>query len=267
MKVYLTGFLLVSFLMTSLVFAQTASEVENVGLLPTNPFYFLKNWKHGIQRFFTFNPISKAELELRITNQKAVELKKVREIMPDNEQGITKALQNYQKSHDRLRLKLEALTETSQNPNVDRLLDKLADRIVRHEKLFDEIFQKAKHDTIKAVIRNVRARIEETVGAAAEKAEPAKFASKLEKARIVLEEAILVPEPPASVPELPALDDESEPVRTYDKLDCDVYRRGLIEMSEAFRAGEITKYQFDVTHARIRRTLSACKSGKIKITE
>jgi len=252
MKVYLTGFLLVSFLMVSLVFAQTAFEVENVGLLPTNPFYFLKNWKHGIQRFFTFNPISKAELELRITNQKAAELKMVREIMPDNEQGITKALQNYQK-------KLEALTETSQNPNVDRLLDKLADRIVEHEKLFDEIVQKTKHDTIKAAIRNVRARIEETVGTAAGKAEPAEFASKLEKARVVLEEAILVPE-------LPALDDESEPTRTYEKLDCDVYRRELIKMNEAFRAGEITRNQFDVTHARIRTTLSACKSGKIKIT-
>src|SRR3989344_2096576 len=54
----------------------TASDlgVDTVGPLPTSPFYFLKEWKRGITRLFSFDSLAKAQLELDITNQIAAEV-------------------------------------------------------------------------------------------------------------------------------------------------------------------------------------------------
>ncbi len=48
--------------------------ITNVGTLPTSQWYFLKEWKRGITRAFTFGTIANAELELKITNIKAAEI-------------------------------------------------------------------------------------------------------------------------------------------------------------------------------------------------
>lgn len=64
-------------------------------LLPTSRWYFLKEWWRWIQRVFTFNKIAKAELELKITNEKTAELLKVQETKPDDANAFIKALANY----------------------------------------------------------------------------------------------------------------------------------------------------------------------------
>lgn len=130
---HLALYFLMSFLAVGLVFAQADVPVTETvtledlgvsepGILPTNPFYFIKEWGRGVRSFFTFNRIAKAELELRIANEKAAELKKVQETRPDDIRGLDKAMLNYQKSQVRLRIKFEAIKGTSQNPNVDQLL-------------------------------------------------------------------------------------------------------------------------------------------------
>lgn len=116
--------------------------VENPGMLPTSPFYFLKEWSRGINKFFTFNPVKKAELELDEINQRAAEIKKMEEITPQNIEAINKASSNYQKNAEQLKNRLEALKETSQNPNIDKLLDKLIDRSLKHQELFDGLEKK-----------------------------------------------------------------------------------------------------------------------------
>jgi flagellin-specific chaperone FliS len=121
--------------------ARLLNQEGGPSLLPTNPFYFLKEWGRRIRMFFTFNPIAKAEFELKIVNEKAVELVAVAEKEPQNEKAIQKALANYQKSRERLSQRLESLKETSQNPNVDRLLDKVVEQEVRHIEVFDDLPQ------------------------------------------------------------------------------------------------------------------------------
>ena len=158
--------------------------VEDPGLLPTNPFYFLKEWRRSIRSLFAFNLVSKAELELLAVNQKAAELKQVQQNLPDDERGVNRALENYQESQERLKSRLETLKETSQNPQIDKLLDQIADRAVKHEKLFDELEQKVSYDSAKSIIQNIRARISESAAAAAEKDEAVKFVSRLEKALV-----------------------------------------------------------------------------------
>lgn len=118
--------------------------VEDPGILPTSRFYFFKNWGRSIQRALTFNPVKKAELELDIANQQAAEIAKMKEVAPQRTDAIEKAAANYQANIDRLQNRLGALKETSQNPNVDKLMEKLADRSVKHQQLFDELKQKFK---------------------------------------------------------------------------------------------------------------------------
>lgn len=116
--------------------------VEDPGILPTSRVYFLKNWQRTIKRTFTFNPVKRAVLELDIANQQAAEIAEMKEVAPDRVDAIAKASQNYQDNVDRLKNRLEALKETSQNPNVDKLMESLADRSVKHQQLFDELKQK-----------------------------------------------------------------------------------------------------------------------------
>lgn len=117
-------------------------EVRDPGMLPTSPFYFLKNWSRVFKRVTTLDPTKKAELELEIVNQQAAEIKKVEEIAPDRVNSISKAINNYQNNVDRLKNRLEALKETSQNPNIDKLMEKLVDRSIKHQELFDSLKQK-----------------------------------------------------------------------------------------------------------------------------
>ncbi len=156
-------------------------------VLPTSPLYFFKELGRNLQRFVTFNSVSKAELELKFTNEKAAELKKISETQPDNTRAIQKAVENYQTTQEKLQKKLEGLSETSQSPKVDVLLDNLTNKVVKHEKLFDEIiFKFGKKEEISNAINNAKAGSENLMGEASQKDNPAKFASRLEK--VLLEE-------------------------------------------------------------------------------
>lgn len=130
--------------MATLSLAHEEGAPVNVGLLPTSKLYFLKEWGRGLQRLFTFNSIKKVELELKILDEKAVEAQEVEEAEPNNIEAIKKALTNYQSSHDRLEARLRALKETSRNPNADKLLSNLAERVAKHEELFAKLKEKVR---------------------------------------------------------------------------------------------------------------------------
>ncbi|MBI3335108.1 MAG: hypothetical protein HY001_01245 [Candidatus Portnoybacteria bacterium] len=103
-------------------------------LLPSSPFYFLKEWTRGIQKALSFNPIKKAGLEVRFADEKIAEAKKLAAVAPERIKAISKALENYRSSQTRLKAELASLKQTSQNPEVDKLIEKIADRAVRGHK-------------------------------------------------------------------------------------------------------------------------------------
>ncbi|MFH0755501.1 MAG: DUF333 domain-containing protein [bacterium] len=117
-------------------------NTKDVGMLPTSPFYFLKNWGRGINKFFTFDSVKKAGLELQEINERAAEIKKIEEIAPQNIKVINEASSNYQKSAGQLKNRLETLKQTSQNPNVDKILNNLVDSSIKHQKLFSDLEKK-----------------------------------------------------------------------------------------------------------------------------
>jgi len=156
--------------------------IPNPGLLPTNPFYFLKEFGRAVRRAVTFDSVKKAELELNITNEKVAELKQVEENQPQNTEAIQNAIQNYQDNQTRLIQKFENLTETSSNPNIEKLLQNFADKAVKHAKVFDELQNKFENQNqISGEINQVREMASNVVAAASAKDEPAKFAAKVER--------------------------------------------------------------------------------------
>ena len=116
--------------------------IQSPKILPTSPFYFLKNWGRSIRRIVTIDPVKKAELELDIANQQAAEIERMGEVAPDKIAAITKATEKYQANMDRLKNKIEALKEDGKNPNIDKLIEKLADRSTKHQQLFEELKSK-----------------------------------------------------------------------------------------------------------------------------
>ena len=156
--------------------------IENPGVLPSNPFYFLKEWRRGIKRFFTFDPVAKLELELKVVAEKAVEVLKVQEALPDDEESVMRAIENYRDAQERLKSRLKSLRDTSKNPNIDRLLDQLAERAIQHEALFDDLADKFNEQSeIQGALEEAKKKIEEVVGVAASKDDPEKFSNRLKK--------------------------------------------------------------------------------------
>lgn len=155
--------------------------VEKTGILPTNPFYFIKEWERGARLLFASDPVKKAELELKIVNEKAAELKQVDKNNPQDEEALQEAIDNYSKNVDRLRTRLEALKGTSENPKIDELLNKLTDKAVKHEQLFEEL--KVKHEALRDRLEQSQDKLDEAVLKMPEKLEnPDKFKERVKKA-------------------------------------------------------------------------------------
>lgn len=125
--------------------AQSASSmamdqsVENPGLLPTNPFYFLKSFVRNTQRAFTVSPVKRADLELDILSQKAGEMKKLEEVLDGSDENVKAAAAPYAESVDRLQSILQTIKDTGKNHAVDQLLSRLLEAGVNHMMIFDAL--------------------------------------------------------------------------------------------------------------------------------
>lgn len=134
---------------------EVVEEGNDTGILPTNPFYFLREWNRGLRRAFIFDPVKRAEFELRVTDEKAQELEKVSELDGEDGKGIDRATRNYEEAVVRLKTRLEKVGESSENPNVQKLLENLADRTAQHQELIARL--KARYEQFE----NLRLRLQQ----------------------------------------------------------------------------------------------------------
>ncbi len=151
---------------TTFLFAQESVDlgVQSTGLLPSNPFYFLKEWGRGFRKLLVPGAVRKAELELLVLNEKAAELQKLEEITGGNSEALAKAVQSYKEGLERLLENLKNVKETSANPSVDRLAENLISRSVRHFRLLEDLSAKlADGDELVDVIEGVLARLAEAL--------------------------------------------------------------------------------------------------------
>ena len=113
-------------------------DIEEPSLLPDSSFYFLKNWGRGIQSFFTFNKIKKAELKSKFANEKLIELKKLVELKK-KPKIINKAIDNYQDEMDEIKEASEKIKEKAEeNTDVEKFLNKF----IKHEFLHQNLLTK-----------------------------------------------------------------------------------------------------------------------------
>ncbi len=106
-------------------------------LLPSNPFYFTKESMRGLRRAFTFNYINKADLELRIADEKLSEIQKLIDLDIKDSNYLKNAITNYQNNLQVLETHLLSVKET--NPAIlNPLLDKLVDWYIRHALAFSQ---------------------------------------------------------------------------------------------------------------------------------
>ena len=148
--------------------------VQDVGTLPTSRWYFFKEWRREFTRFFAWSAVAKAELELKITNEKAAEIIKVEEASPSDAEAIEKALVNYAHAQERLKARLAfiKIRDTDQSPDDAKLLENVYEKTAKHSALLNELELKKKDfdwERPDSVVKNAKDKIQDTVSTAAEK--------------------------------------------------------------------------------------------------
>lgn len=134
----------------------------------------------------------KTELELKYADEKLVETAKVvdencGESSGCNVRALEKAFNNYLSSQERLKKRLESLSE--KNQNVSELISKTTEKVILHQALFDELLflAKTRYDSVKSSIRNIK-----RVGSSGDEFEQVikNFDEKLKKNKIDVIEGI-----------------------------------------------------------------------------
>lgn len=164
------------------IFVSQDFGVQNPGILPTSPFYFFKEFGRGIQGLLTRDTVKRAELESKISNEKAAELQEVQVKHPEKAGAIQKALQNYQNAQNALQARLEKVARNSNNPNVDALLAKIAERTITHEQLMVRLLDKEEiSQEMKDSVEKTKEKIHFIAEKASEKEDSSMFAERLQK--------------------------------------------------------------------------------------
>ncbi len=123
-----------SLAITNGVSAATAVS-KRPGILPTSPFYFLKEWRRGIIRsFVSKDALSEAVYELNVLDEKAAELRKVSELSPENDKAILEALESYKSSQSKLKETLKSIDKNAiKESKKERLVEEIMKRVSEHE--------------------------------------------------------------------------------------------------------------------------------------
>ncbi|MFA5072273.1 MAG: DUF5667 domain-containing protein, partial [Candidatus Pacearchaeota archaeon] len=124
------------------VFAEEATitaedlNVSEPTVLPTNPFYFLKEFGREIQMLITLDPTKKAEIKLKIASEKLLEADR----LSGSKEDLEKALSNYTNSLNSLREYASTLKQDSESSNT--FLKKITIQTFNQQKLLDQIADK-----------------------------------------------------------------------------------------------------------------------------
>lgn len=106
--------------------------VEAPGILPANPFYFLKNYVQGIRKALTFSAFSKARYEMALADEKMAELIATVSIDGRNLIAIATAVNNYGANIIPLEERVMSMKEWSNNTEAETIFRNLNAEMERH---------------------------------------------------------------------------------------------------------------------------------------
>lgn len=96
------------------------TRLESTGILPTNPFYFVKEWGRKFRGMIIADPVRKIELRVLIAEEKASELNKLRELGLEDD-SFREALEDHIIELKDLKSKLDAMSAKSEDPRLEIL--------------------------------------------------------------------------------------------------------------------------------------------------
>lgn len=111
--------------------------IEHTGLLPSNPFYFTKEWKRGIRSLFSFSPIKKIDADLSVANEKIAELKQLANHDLDTAERKAAILNDYREIIHRLTARIPSLAV--ENETAHTTLQNVLEKSTLHSKLLEEL--------------------------------------------------------------------------------------------------------------------------------
>lgn len=123
------------------------AEAESLGVEVPGNFYFLKNWGYSFQRAFTFNPVKKAEIDLKQASEQIVLARQLAAESNDTtaQARVTKALNNYEEKIAKISERAEKLK--TKNPELaEKFLDKLSDRQIKQQEIMSKLEEKMPED-------------------------------------------------------------------------------------------------------------------------
>lgn len=131
-KLAISGLIALNLLAAAPVFAQ-----ENVGLLPTNPFYFLKEWGRSFRQAIVTSVVKKAAFGLRVQEEKLAELQRMVLIASDNEKALSYSVAVYREHLQNLAVLFGAIVPNS--AGAGQLLNDLSLLTARHYGVLNDL--------------------------------------------------------------------------------------------------------------------------------
>ncbi len=214
--------------------SDTVDESEDVGLLPNSSFYFLKELRRSLTKFFAFSADKKAELEIKFADEKAKELKVVQRKNPEDIKGINKAVKNYDEAKELLDARFDRFMRGKSTPEREKLLDSWNDKMKSHKAVFDDLKdQYAGNPDVKGILGDVDRKFDAVLPLTDFKLNKKEFFDELDevaKSDVYLEEVKEIEDLKADIAR-----GSDKPART----DCPAIEKDIEKVKALLRAGKL----------------------------
>jgi len=150
--------------------AQT-DVLPDAGMLPGNPFYFLKSTSEGIGTFFSFGKVAKAERYAHLADKRLAEAEELAD--GGDSERAEKATEKYQERMDRALARAEEAK--AEGKDVDEVLARVAEATLKHQetlaRVYEQVPEKAREAIKNAMERSARGHDEALKAVSGEKRE------------------------------------------------------------------------------------------------
>ncbi len=118
-------------------------EAKSLGVEVPGRFHFLKSWGYSIQKAVTFDPVKKAEIDLKQASERIVQARQfaMDSDDPEVQAKVDKALDKYQEKMAKIKERSEEFKAKS--PELaEKFLDKFSDRQIKQQDMISKLEEK-----------------------------------------------------------------------------------------------------------------------------
>lgn len=126
-------------------------DIEEATLAPDSPFYFLRNWQEGIERFITNfrGDEATADLELRHAERRVAEMRRLTRL-GENGERLEQLRERWAEHLERAGERAERATE-----NREAIRERILEQMDRHRTVFERVRDRASDEAREALDRAI----------------------------------------------------------------------------------------------------------------